>query len=121
GSKIGAAAGTVEDQDAGAAGFERFAALGGGGGGGDNDYIVAAAIEHLRVRRRVQERINDDTQQRKAAREAGAIVEQAVVGEERADAGEDGVGIMAELLNVGAGDFAGDPALVVVGGGDLAV
>ena len=53
--------------------------------------------------------------------QAGAVGEQAIVGQHGADAGEDGVVIVAQLLHVGAGALAGDPAAVVVGRGDLAV
>ena len=52
---------------------------------------------------------------------AGAVGEQRIVGQRGADAGEDGVVIVAQLLHVGAGAFAGDPAAVVVGRGDFAV
>src|SRR6202035_4163553 len=42
-------------------------------------------------------------------------------GESRADAGEDGVAAMTQLLHVRSRDLAGDPAAVVVRRGDLPV
>ena len=48
-------------------------------------------------------------------------VSTAIVGQHGADAGENRVGIVADLLHVRAGAFAGDPAGVVLGRGDLAV
>ena len=57
---------------------------------------------------------------------ASAGGEEWVVGEDGADPGEDSVGLMAELLDGGAGFFAGDPARLAgcsgIGrGGDAAV
>ena len=65
--------------------------------------------------------IDDDAEEGAAAVVAVAVGEEAIVGEYGADAGEDGVGVMAERLDVEAGLFGGDPAGVVVGGGDFAV
>ena len=52
---------------------------------------------------------------------AGAVAEQAIVGENGADAGEDGIVIVTDFLYVGASAFAGNPPAIVVGSGDLAV
>ncbi len=45
--------------------------------------------------------------------EAGAVGELGVVGEDGTDAGEDGVGGMAEELDLVAGGFAGEPVGLV--------
>ncbi len=53
--------------------------------------------------------IKDNAEQGAAAGKADAVGERGVVGENGADAGEDGVGGVAEELRVGAGRGAGDP------------
>ena len=52
---------------------------------------------------------------------AGAVAEQAIVGQHGADSSEDGVAIVTEFLHVRARPLAGDPAAIVIGGGDFAV
>ena len=51
----------------------------------------------------------------------GLADQQAIVGQHSADTREDGVAIVTDFLHVGAGALAGDPAAIVVGGGDFAV
>ena len=53
--------------------------------------------------------VEDDAQERSAARQAGAIGEGGVVGEDGANAGEDGVGGVAEVVDLSAGERAGEP------------
>ena len=98
-----------------------LAPLRGGGRGGHHHHVVRAPTRHLRIQRQAQLRIHHDAQQRAAARQAGAVGQQAIVRQHGADAGEDGVGIVPQFLHVGAGALAGDPAAVVVRRGDLAV
>ena len=50
-----------------------------------------------------------------------AIRQQAIVRQHGADARQDGVGVVPQLLHVRARRFAGDPAAIVVRRGDLAV
>ncbi len=80
-----------------------------------------ALDDHARIERNAERGIGYDAQQRPAALQARAVGEQAIVGEHGADAGENRVGVMADLLHVRAGAFAGNPAAVVFGRGDLAV
>ena len=54
-------------------------------------------------------RIEDDAQERAPARKAGAIGQGGIVGEDGADAGEDGVGRVAQTMDFGAGLGAGEP------------
>ena len=65
--------------------------------------------------------IGDDAEEGAGAGEAGAVVEEGVVGGDGADAAEDGVVEVADGLDVGAGGFGGDPAGVILGGGDFAI
>ncbi len=119
--KAGAAAGGVEDVDFDAAVLKGFAAVGGGGGGGDDGEVAVGGGDEVGGEGDAEGGVEDDAQEGAGAAEAGAVGEAAIVGEHGADAGEDGVGEMADLLDVGAGALAGDPAGVVLGRGDFAV
>ena len=120
-AQVRAAAGAIEDQHPDAAVFEQLAPLGGRGRSGHHHHIAGGAAHHLRIERQAELRIHHDAQQRAAARQAGAVGQQAIVGQHGADAGENGVVIVAQFLHVGAGALAGDPAAIVVGRGDFAV
>ncbi len=62
--------------------------------------------------------VEDDAKERAAAREGAAVGELGVVGEDGADAGEDGVGGVAEELHFVARGGAGEPeGLVGIAGG----
>lgn len=53
--------------------------------------------------------VEDDAEEWAAARQGGAVGEGGVVGEDCADSGEDGVGGVAEAVDLGAGERAGEP------------
>ena len=84
-------------------------------------HILVGAADHLRIERQAQLRIQHDAQQRPAARQAGAVGQQAIVRQHGADAGQNGVVIVAQFLHVGARALAGDPAAIIVRRGDLAI
>lgn len=65
--------------------------------------------------------IDDDAEEGAAAVVAATVCEEAIVGEDGSDAGENRIGMMAESLDVEASLFGGDPAGVVVGGSDFAI
>ncbi len=116
-----------------AEGFDFFA--GRGGGGQDQEIGCIAAIrgaDELRVERDAEVGVEDDAEQgataglTAGAENAAAVGEWWVVGEDGADAGEDGVGGVAEALDLGAGRGAGEPVRLVGGsglrgGGEVAV
>src|SRR6185369_11547487 len=120
-AQVGAAAGTVERQHLYTARFEQLASFGSRGACGYYQHIARGAAHHFGIQRQAQQGIHHDAQERTAARMAGAVAEQAIVGEYGADAGEDGIVIVADFLHVSASAFAGNPAAIVVGGGDLAI
>ena len=60
-------------------------------------------------------------EKRPRSRQAAPVVQQRIVRQGRADAGEDGIVIVTELLDMRAGALAGDPAPIVVGRGNLSV
>ena len=119
--EIGAASGAVEDQHLDAAVFQQPAAVGGGSGSGQHQQIAGGAACHFGIERQAQLGIHHDAQQRAGSRQAGAVGEQAIVGQQGADSGKDGVVIVTQFLYVSARPLAGDPALVVVGRRDLSV
>ena len=94
----------------------------GRGGGGDHQQVVRArcAPSCESSGRRSCESITMRSSGRQRGRPR-AVGEQAIVGQHRADAGQDGVVIVPQLLHVRARAFAGDPAAIVVRRGDLAV
>src|SRR5690348_5580010 len=120
-AEIGAAAGAIEDEDANASIFESTAAFFRRCGSGENGDIAGGAGDDAGIEGNAEGGIGDDAQEGAATLEAGAIGQLGIVGERGTDAGEDGVGIVADFLDVRAGAFAGDPAGVVFGRGDLAV
>ncbi|MCU1320298.1 MAG: hypothetical protein JWP98_1816, partial [Edaphobacter sp.] len=69
--------------------------------------------DELRIERDAEVGVEDDAEERTAARFAAAVGEEGVVGEDGADAGEDGVGGVAEEVNLGAGGWAGEPVRLV--------
>ena len=111
--------GKGEELDAaGRDGFEGCAAvldggIGEGGLGAEEEEIGLGALangaEDLAGGRRAEMSVEDDTQEGATAGEAGTIGEGGVVGEDGADAGEDGVGGVAEAVDLGAGEWAGEP------------
>ena len=100
---------------------ERSAALVGRGGGGDDGQVICGRSNHLRLDGDAELGVDDDAQQWAAAGLAATVGEEAIIGEQRSDTGENGVRGVAEALDVGARFLAGDPAGVVLGSGDLAV
>ncbi len=63
----------------------------------------------MRVAGQAKVRVEDDAEEGSAAREAGAVGERGIVGKNGADAGEDGVRAMTELLDLFAGCGAREP------------
>ncbi len=112
-------AGTRTDFDAGAlqgAGFRRI-----GGLRGEYYDIVLCGFYEVRAQRR---RRRESTIARRSGRRrgfAGAVGQARVVGEDGADAGEEGVGFVAQVLDCVARFLAGDPGDAAGRLGDLAV
>jgi hypothetical protein len=61
--------------------------------------------------------VEDDAEERSASSLAAAVSEGGVVGDHGADAGEDGIGGVAEALNLGACSGTGEPVRLVGGSG----
>ena len=59
-------------------------------------------LHHARLQRQAQARIQDDTQQRPPPRQAGAVGEQRIVGDDGAHTDHDGVISMAHLMHMRA-------------------
>jgi hypothetical protein len=104
----------VDAKDFGAGGGEGGLSFGGGGFGADDEEVVGGGLDEGAGEGGAEVGVEDDAEQWAAAGEARAVGEGGVVGEDGADAGEDGVGGVAEELGVGAGGGAGEP---VRGGG----
>ncbi len=108
----------VFDLDAG--GFEGGDFCGWGGGSAeDEEVVLCCGADELRGEGSAEVGVEDDAEERAAAGEhvgaedAAAVGELGVVGEDGADAGEDGVGGVAEELDLVAGGGAGEPVGLV--------
>ena len=80
----------------------------------DDQHVTFSACHDFGLQWNSELRIEDNAQQRAAARQAGAVGEQAIIFEHRSDAGQNCIGEMADLLNVTPGHFAGDPADIIL-------
>src|SRR5215469_8040654 len=80
------------------------------GEGTDDENIVLTALHEARFKRKAQARVDDDAHEGTPSRQAAAVGEQGIVGDDCSDANHDCIILMAQLLNVSTRDFAGDPA-----------
>ena len=90
----------------------------------EDQHVALRRAHQLGIERQAQAGVEHHAQQRTPPRPAGAVGEQRVVGQHGADAGEDGVGLVAQALDVRAGFLPGNPALAGFGrsgGGDFSV
>ena len=71
--------------------------------------VVCNGADELGGERDAEVSVEDDAEEWAAARKGGAIGELGVVGEDGAEAGEDGVGGVAEELHFVACSGAGEP------------
>ena len=67
------------------------------GKGTEDDDIVLGGFDHARGEREAQARVENDAQQRTAARQSAAVGEQGIVGDDRADADQNCIGGVTHL------------------------
>jgi len=112
-------AGERDDFDvSGRRGFEGVAALhsggiGEGGFGAEEEEVGSEGggdrAQELALRWGAEVGVEDDAKQGAAAWEGGAVGEGGIVSEDGADAGKDGVGGVAQTVDFGTGEWAGEP------------
>src|ERR1043166_19642 len=87
-------------------------------GCGKDEQIVVYSLHGAGFGREAELRVENHTEQFAAAREAAAIGEKGIVGEDGADAGENCVACMAHMVDFGAGLFGSNPLAHLAFGGD---
>jgi hypothetical protein len=107
--------GDAEDFDA--AGAESGLAIGGRIVRAEDEKVFGCGGDECGVEWSAEIAVEDDAKQGAAAWKAGAVGERGVVGEDCADAGEEGVGGVAKELRVGSGGGARDPVWSGAGAG----
>jgi hypothetical protein len=104
-----------QSEDLGSAGFEGGAVRGGSGGCAQDEEVVVGAADEFGGDWNTEVYVEDRAQEGPTSGEIGAVGEGWIVSEDGPDAGEDGVGGVAEGLDEGSGSGASEPVGLIGG------